>query len=138
VPIRVFHANFLNSAATFGALFQYFAARLQQRPLRWLKTEHAYPSRAVLLAHKRRLGEILVGSGQVTAAALRQALETRPNGVRLGAQLVRLGYLREDQLYEALSLQQGLPLAYLVPEDVERKSVRVLPSAVARNWRVLP
>jgi len=31
-----------------------------------------------------------------------------------------------------------LPLAYLVPEDVERKSVRVLPSAVARNWRVLP
>jgi adsorption protein B len=138
VPIRVFCANFLNASATFGALFQYFAARLQQRPLKWLKTEHAYPSRAVLLAHKRRLGEILVGSGQVTAAALRQALETLPDGVRLGAQLVRLGYLREDQLYEALSLQQGLPLAYLVPEDVERKSVRVLPSAVARNWRVLP
>jgi adsorption protein B len=138
VPIRVFYANLLNAAATFGALFQYFAARLLQRPLRWLKTEHAYPSRFALLAHKRRLGEILVGSGVITAAALRHALETRPSGVRLGAQLVRLGYLREDQLYEALSLQQGLPLANLEPEDVERKSVRVLPSAVARNWRVLP
>lgn len=138
VPIRIFHANFLNAAATFGALYQFASAKLQKRPLRWLKTEHAYPSRAVLLAHKRRLGEILVGSGQITAHALREALETRPIGVRLGAQLVRLGYLQEDQLYEALSLQQGLPLAHLAPEDVERKSIRVLPSAVARNWRVLP
>ena len=138
VPIRIFYANLLNAAATFAALSQYFLARLRHRPLRWLKTEHAYPTRGALLAHKRRIGEILVGSGQVTAAALRQALETRPRGVRLGSQLVRLGHLHEDQLYEALSLQQGLPLAHLKPDDVERKSVRVLPSAVARNWRVLP
>ncbi len=138
VPVRIFHANFLNAAATFGALLQYLTARAHKRPLRWLKTDHAYPSRAVLLAHKRRLGEILVGSGLVSASALLQALETRPSGVRLGAQLVRLGHLREDQLYEALSLQQGLPLARLSAQDVERKCIRVLPSAVARNWRVLP
>ena len=109
VPIRIFYANFLNAAATFGAVVRYLTARAQKLPLRWLKTDHAYPSRAVLLAHKRRLGEILVGSGQVTASALRQALETRPSGVRLGAQLVRLGHLQEMQLYEALSLQQGCP-----------------------------
>jgi adsorption protein B len=121
-----------------GAVYQYFEARLHRRPLRWLKTDHAYPTRALLLKHKRRLGEILVGSGKITAAALREARETRPSGVRLGAQLVRLGYLREDELYEALSLQQGLPLARLAPADVEPKSVRALPSAVARNWRVLP
>ena len=121
-----------------GAVSILLGAAAARRPLRWLKTEHAYPTRAALLAHKRRLGEILVGSGKVTIAALRQALESRPSGVRLGAQLVRLGHLRENDLYEALSLQQGLPLAHLAPEDVERKSVRVLPSAVARNWRVLP
>jgi adsorption protein B len=138
VPIRVFYANLLNAAATLGAVYQYFEARLHRRPLRWLKTDHAYPTRALLLKHKRRLGEILVGSGKITAAALREARETRPSGVRLGAQLVRLGYLREDELYEALSLQQGLPLARLAPADVEPKSVRALPSAVARNWRVLP
>ena len=138
VPARVFYANLLNAAATFGALYQYLSARLRHRPLVWLKTDHAYPTRATLLAHRRRLGEILVGSGKVTAAALRHALETRPSGVRLGAQLVRLGHLRENDLYEALSLQQGLPLARLGPDDVERNSVRVLPSAVARNWRVLP
>ncbi|HEV2202566.1 MAG TPA: glycosyl transferase family protein [Bryobacteraceae bacterium] len=138
VPIRVFYANLLNAAATFGALYQYLSARLRHLPLRWLKTEHAYPSRATLVAHRRRLGEILVTAGKVTAAALRHALETRPSGVRLGAQLVRLGYLRESELYEVLSLQQGLPLAHLYPDDVERTSMRVLPSAVARNWRLLP
>jgi len=138
VPIRVFYANLLNAAATLGALYRYLSARLQHRPLLWLKTEHAYPSRATLVAHRRRLGEILVGAGKVTAAALRHALETRPSGVRLGSQLVRLGYLPESELYEVLSLQQGLPLAHLFPDDVERTSMRVLPSAVARNWRLLP
>jgi adsorption protein B len=138
VPVRVFFANVLNAAATFAALSQFLTAKLRHRPLRWLKTEHAYPARAALLAHKRRLGEILVGSGKVTTTALRDALETRPGGVRLGAQLVRLGHLEERDLYEALSLQQGLPLARLEPDDVEEKSVRALPSAVARNWRVLP
>jgi len=138
VPVRVFYANFLNASATFGALYQYLSARLRGHPLRWLKTDHAYPSRATLLAHKRRLGEILVGSGKITAEALRHALDTRPSGVRLGAQLVRLNYLQESELYEALSLQQGLPFARLDPADVEPKCVRTLPSAVARNWRVLP
>jgi adsorption protein B len=138
VPIRVFYANLLNAAATFGALYQYASAKRKGHALRWLKTEHAYPNRATLLAHKRRLGEILVASGKVTADAVRQALDTRPSGVRLGAQLVRLNYLREEDLYEALSFQQGLPYAHLEPEDVEIKSVRALPSAVSRSWRVLP
>ena len=138
VPVRVFFANVLNAAATVAALHQFLSAKLRQRPLRWLKTDHAYPARATLLGHKRRLGEILVGAGKVTTAALREALETRPSGVRLGAQLVRLGHLQERDLYEALSLQQGLPLASLEPDDVEAQTVRALPSAVARNWRVLP
>ena len=138
VPVRVFFANFLNAAATFAALHQYLSAKLHRRPLRWLKTEHAYPARTALLAHRRRLGEILVGSGKLSTEALRDALDTCPSGVRLGAQLVNLGHLQEDDLYEALSLQQGLPLARLEPDDVEAKSVRALPSAVARNWRVLP
>jgi adsorption protein B len=128
----------LNAAATLAAVHQYLSAKLHRSPLRWLKTDHAYPARAALLAHKRPLGEILVGSGKVTSAAVRDALETRPQGVRLGTQLMRLGHIQEQDLYEALSLQQGLPLARLAPDDIEARSIRALPSAVARNWRVLP
>ena len=57
VPVRAVYANALNSAATFRALRDYAVARALGRPLKWLKTEHAYPTRGTLLAHKRRLGE---------------------------------------------------------------------------------
>jgi adsorption protein B len=138
VPVRVFWANFLNAAAAFCALWQFASAKIRRRPLRWLKTEHAYPSRATLLAHRRRVGEILVGSGQLALSALQQALDSCPPGMRLGAHLIRLGYLDEDSLYGALSLQQGLPVANLAPSDVSRRAARALPAHVAAHFQVLP
>ncbi|MCU1337866.1 MAG: bacteriophage receptor, outer membrane protein, partial [Bryobacterales bacterium] len=65
VPIRAVYANALNTAATVQAVARYTYARARGQPLKWLKTEHAYPARAALLAQKRKLGEILVGSGAV-------------------------------------------------------------------------
>src|SRR5580658_2703702 len=67
VPVRAVYANALNAMAIFNAVGRYAIARAQKRPLKWLKTDHAYPNRATLLAHKRKLGEILVASGAVLA-----------------------------------------------------------------------
>jgi hypothetical protein len=103
-----------------------------------LKTDHSYPSRAALLPHKRKLGEILVGSSYVTAPVLKQALATCPGGVRLGEHLMRQGHLDEERLYEALSLQQGLSFTHLNPTEVPAAVARALPVSVARDWRVLP
>src|SRR5579863_4625129 len=63
VPLRSVYANALNSVATLNAVSIYARARLRGEPLKWLKTDHAYPTRAALLSYKRRLGEILVASG---------------------------------------------------------------------------
>ncbi|HUA84949.1 MAG TPA: hypothetical protein VMB85_13895, partial [Bryobacteraceae bacterium] len=41
-------------------------------------------------------------------------------------------------VYEALSLQQGLPLSETRPEEVRAAVARALPEQVARQWRVLP
>ena len=70
VPVRAVYANALNTAATVQAVARYTWARVRGQPLKWLKTEHAYPARAALLAQKRKLGEILVSSGAVAAAEL--------------------------------------------------------------------
>jgi hypothetical protein len=56
----------------------------------------------------------------------------------LGELLVRNGQITEDMLYEALSLQQGLPIADLDPGDVLCRVVRALPARVFRDWRLLP
>jgi adsorption protein B len=138
VPLRMVCANWINSVATTQAVWRYYRSRTRHEPLVWLKTDHAYPSRNALVEHKRRLGEILVGDGYVSEGDLDQALDRQPPGVRLGQYLMQLGKISEDELYEALSLQQSLPVGRLEPYDVSRKVARALPRHVVRDWRVLP
>jgi adsorption protein B len=131
-------SNWINSIATVKAVRGYLLARLRHEPLVWLKTEHAYPSRNALVEHKRKLGEILVGSSYISEADLERALGGQPVGVRLGEYLMKLCKITEDELYEALSLQQSLPVGRLEPNTVNRKVARALPRHVVRDWRVLP
>jgi adsorption protein B len=138
VPIRAVYANALNSAATTRAIAQYAWARMRGRRLSWLKTEHAYPGRAALLAQKRKLGEILVSTGAVQAEELAAALARQPPGMRLGEYLVGSHKLAIEALYQALSFQQGLPLAQVEPEAVPVQVAHALPESAIRQWQVLP
>jgi adsorption protein B len=138
VPVRAVYANALNAAATFNALARYAIARARKRPLKWLKTEHTYPNRAALLAHKRKLGDILVASGALAAAALKAALDSQPAGVLLGEHLVSTQQLTEDSLYDALSFQQGLPIGRIEATNVPRHIAHALPEHAIRQWGVLP
>ena len=138
VPVRVVCANYINSLATFRAVFFYFRARVRHTPLIWFKTEHAYPSRSALLLHKRPLGEILTGSSYISQEDLDGALSAQPPGVRLGEYLVQLGKLSDEDLYEALSLQQSLPAGRLEPREIGSRVARSLPLHIVRDWKVLP
>jgi bacteriophage N4 adsorption protein B len=138
VPFRAVYANALNTAASVQAVCRFTFARIRGRPLKWLKTEHAYPARAALLGHKRKLGEILVSSGYLPASALTSALSEQKSGMRLGEHLVASRRLSVEAVYEALSFQQGLPLAHIEPESVPWPVAHALPEQAVRTWRVLP
>jgi len=138
VPVRAVCGNWINSVATFRAISSYLRARILHQPLVWLKTEHAYPSRTALVEHKRRLGEILAGSGYVLESDLEGALASQPAGTRLGEHLIQLGKITDEELYEALSLQQSLPAGRLEPWVVNGNVARALPRHVIRDWQVLP
>ncbi len=138
VPLRALCANWINTIATMRAIWGYLRARIRHEPLVWLKTEHAYPSRNALMEHKRKLGEILLGSADLDENVLMQALAAQPVGLRIGEYLVKLGKISHDDLYEALSLQQSLPAGRLEPLDISTKVARALPKHVVRDWRVLP
>jgi hypothetical protein len=137
-PLRVCWANWINSLATVCALFRFAEAGLGGRPLRWVKTEHLYPSLEALRPHKRRLGEILVASGYLKPHDLESAITIQRNGERLGEILVRLRLLTEDELYEALSLQQNLPAEIIDPRRVPRDTARALPLKLVRARNILP
>lgn len=137
-PVRAVVGNVINSAAVFGALYRYSRARILGEPLVWLKTEHDYPSREALIIQHRPLGEILTGTGYVEPEDLDAALRSQPPGKRLGEHLIALGMLTESELYEALSLQQHLPLAPVDAEEAPRFVARALPAHVTAKWKVLP
>ena len=139
VPVRAVYANALNTAATVQAVARYTWARVRGQPLKWLKTEHAYPARAALLAQKRKLGEILVSSGSVPAAELAVGAgpsERRECGWASIWSAARK--LEMEALYQALSFQQGLPLAQVEPEAVPWPVAHALPEHAIRQWQVLP
>lgn len=135
-PLRVPWANWINFRACETALRGFALARWRNQPLVWLKTAHSYPNRAALTRDHRKLGEILVGSCYVSAETLGQALATQAAGVRLGLHLMAQGALTEEHLYEALALQQSLPLG--CPDEVDLAVTRAIPAEVARKWTVLP
>lgn len=138
VPPRTVWANWINCAATLTALWRYSAARLRRRPLAWQKTRHAYPCAEVLRGPRRRLGEILVASGALPRQSLAVALESLPPGFRLGEYLVERGLAAEQSVYEALSLQQGIPLGPLREWEIEPNARRALPVRFTLDWKVLP
>ena len=137
--MRVVLANGINSVATAFAIQHFLTAKWRGEPLRWLKTAHEYPSpQNMVPALRHRLGEVLLLNGYISADQLGVALRTGRSGVRLGERLIELGYLTEAALYEALSLQAGLPQADIQPADVPLRTARCLPAHLTRQLRMVP
>jgi hypothetical protein len=82
-----------------------------------------------------RLGEILIARGVVSPDGLRAALEAcRRNGGRLGTWLVRLGFVTENVLLEALTEQTGCPSVSATELATAPAELRgAIPAALARR-----
>jgi adsorption protein B len=131
-PVRTLWGNALNSAACARALTGWVRWRWMGVPLRWVKTEHAYPNREALAAHRRKLGEILVGDGYCAAEIVEHALAFKGEEL-LGEYLVENGLISSSDLCEALCLQQGLPMTRLEGLTVRVDEARSLPERLQRE-----
>jgi type IV pilus assembly protein PilB len=86
-----------------------------------------------------RLGDLLVAKGIVTAQQLDFALaEQSHSGLRLGAELVRLGMLTERAVIETLAQQLSVPVADLRLTVPDPLAVARLPQELARRLEVIP
>jgi len=133
-PLRTPLANWINTSAGARAAWRFVRSKVRREPLVWLKTQHQYPNRFALEAHRPTLSEVLVNSHYVEAGAL----EGRPEGRRLEDWLVESGRLSESDLYEALGLQLSLPICLVALESLSREVVRALPAHIVRQHQVVP
>jgi len=86
-----------------------------------------------------KLGEMLMKAGMISQEQLEEALESqRKNGEKLGFNLVRLGYVKEDDITSLLSEQYGVPSINLRHFEIDETVINLIPSEVAQKYLVLP
>jgi len=86
-----------------------------------------------------RLGELLVRRNLITPEQLKKALEDqKSNGSRLESALVKLGYIKEDELLSFLSAQYRVPSVKISKIEVNPSVVKLIPSSVAKKHYIIP
>ncbi len=86
-----------------------------------------------------KLGQLLITAQLITEEQLRDAVSLqRKEGGRLGANLVRLGYLSEEGLVGFLSRQWGVPAINLSDYKIDPSVLKLVPADVARKYFIIP
>jgi MSHA biogenesis protein MshE len=87
---------------------------------------------------KIRLGDLLVQNNLINDEQLQQALsEQRQSGRKLGATLIAMNLVTEDQLLSLLSTHLNVPLINIDDYRVDPEAVKLLPEIQARRYRAL-
>jgi len=86
-----------------------------------------------------RLGDMLVKATLITREQLNQALQQQQSaGGRIGTNLVKLGFISEDDITSFLSRQYGVPSINLSHFDIDGTVIKLVPSEIAQKHQVIP
>jgi type IV pilus assembly protein PilB len=86
-----------------------------------------------------KLGEMLLKAGMITQPQLQEALEAqKKSGGKLGFNLVKMGFVKEDDITQLLSDQYGVPSINLRHFEIDESVIHLVPSEVAQKYLVLP
>lgn len=91
------------------------------------------------MSAKKGFAELLVSSNLLDLEQLEQARrDQKANGGRLTTAIVRLGFLKSDQLVEFMGQQYGLPTIELFGFEVDPEALKMLTRQVCEKHMVLP
>ncbi len=97
------------------------------------------PSSGPIIGDYMLLGEILVRKGKATRADVDKALGIQKDtGERIGAVMVRMGVLKEEDVLEALSEQTRIPVIDFSRVEIDKNLFREIPSKLVHSRTFLP
>ena len=86
-----------------------------------------------------RIGELLLKEKRITPEQLQEALAyQKTNGGKLGLNLVRLGFVRDEDITALLSRQYGVPSINLAQFEIDATVVKVIPAETAHKYQIVP
>src|SRR5256712_6335924 len=86
-----------------------------------------------------RIGELLLKEKLITPEQLQQALtQQKSNGGKLGYNLVKMGFVKDEQITALLSKQYGVPSINLAQFKIDPTIVKLVPTETARKYQIIP
>src|SRR3981081_3141991 len=86
-----------------------------------------------------RIGELLLKEKRITPEQLQQALNAqKANGGKLGYNLVKMGFVKDEEIAALLSRQYGVPSINLAPFEIDPAVLKLVPSDTAQKYQIVP
>lgn len=87
----------------------------------------------------KQLGQLLLEKGIISVRQLTEALVfQKEKGGLIGQILVKLGYAKEEEIAQAITIQYGFPYLPLSGYEVDREVIKIVPQHVARQYSLIP
>jgi type IV pilus assembly protein PilB len=86
-----------------------------------------------------RLGELLLKRNFITSDQLKKAIdEQKLKGGRLESNLVKLGFIKEDELLSFLSAQYRVPSVKISRMEINPNVLKLIPSSISKKYFIIP
>jgi type IV pilus assembly protein PilB len=86
-----------------------------------------------------RIGELLLKEKRITPAQLQEALNyQKTSGGKLGLNLVKLGFVKDDEITALLSKQYGVPSINLAQFEIDPGIIKLIPAETAHKYQIVP
>jgi type IV pilus assembly protein PilB len=86
-----------------------------------------------------RIGELLLKEKRITPAQLQEALNyQKTSGGKLGYNLVKLGFVKDEEITGLLSKQYGVPSINLTQFEIDPGIIKLIPTETAHKYQIVP
>jgi len=86
-----------------------------------------------------RIGELLLKEKFISPEQLQQALgHQKANGGKLGHNLVKLGFVKDEEITALLSKQYGVPSINLRQFEIDATVIKLIPADTAEKYQIVP
>ncbi len=86
-----------------------------------------------------RVGELLLKEKRITQDQLQEALNhQKAYGGKVGYNLVKLGFVKDEELTALLSKQYGVPTINLTQFEIDRAVIKLIPAETAQKYQIIP
>ena len=86
-----------------------------------------------------RIGELLLKEKRISPDQLQEALSyQKANGGKLGFNLVKLGFVKDEEITALLSKQYGVPSINLAQFEIDPAVIKLIPAETAQKYQIIP